>query len=160
MCVRKKAVAENLSTSKKVFIVHGHQELVREKCARLVGKLGLEPIILYEQPNQGRTIIEKLEQSSDVSYAIVLLTADDTGTAGKERENLKPRARQNVILELGYFCGSLGRNRVCALCEQGVEMPTDYLGVVYIPIDARGAWELLVAKEMKMAGLPVDLNRI
>lgn len=144
---------------RRVFIVHGHDEAVRESTARLVLRLGLEPTILHEQPSGGRTLIEKFEASSaGVRYAIVPLTGDDVG--GKGTENLKPRARQNVILELGFFFGALGRSRVCALYAEGVELPSDYAGIEYVQLDRSGAWQLLVAKEMKAAGLPVDLNDV
>src|SRR5918999_4506459 len=110
-------------------------------------------MILHEQPSRGQTLIEKFEQSTiGARYAIVLLTPDDLG--GKAGEGLRPRARQNVILELGFFLGKLGRSRVCALFMEGVELPSDYSGVVYVPVDSSGAWRLILAKEMKGAGLP------
>jgi hypothetical protein len=99
----------------KVFIVHGHDNAAKEMTARFLEKLGLEAIVLHEQPNSGRTLIEKLEHHSAVKFAIALLTPDDLGAAKAEAANLSPRARQNVILELGYFIGKLGRGRVCAL---------------------------------------------
>ncbi len=142
-----------------VFIVHGHDEAVRESTARLVSRLGLEPTILHEQPNRGQTVIEKFEKSSaGAHFAIILLTPDDFG--GKDGESPRPRARQNVILELGFFFGALGRSRVCVLYTEGVELPSDYNGIVYVPLDRNGAWKLTVAKEMKAAGLPIDLNDV
>lgn len=147
------------SPSNKVFVVHGHNEAVREKVARFLEKLSLEPIILHEQPNKGRTIIEKFTDYSDVSYAVVLLTADDIGgTVGTPVKQLSTRARQNVIFELGYFIGRLGRDKVCALHESGVEILSDYQGVVYLPLDSHDAWRLSLAKELKSAGLTVDMN--
>ncbi len=147
--------------SKKVFVVHGRDEATRQTVARLLERLGLEAIILHEQPSQGRTVIEKFERYSDVGYAVVLLTADDKGgPKGESPKGYKPRARQNVILELGFFLGKLGRNRVCPLHEENVELPSDYEGVVYVPRDAGGAWQTQLAKEMKSAGLDVDLNEL
>lgn len=125
--------------SKKVFIVHGRNTEAMQSSARLIERLGLQAIILHEQPNQGRTIIEKFETYSDeVAFAIVLLTADDIGSLEGEQDNLKPRARQNVILELGYFMGRLGRTRVCALYQSGVDLPSDIQGVAYVPMDDAG----------------------
>ncbi len=117
----------------KVFIVHGHNEAVKEKTARLITSVGLKPIILSEQPNRGKTIVEKFERNSDVGFAVILMTADDLGTAHSSAINnqLKPRARQNVILELGYFIGLLGREKVCVLIESGIETPSDIHGIVY-----------------------------
>jgi len=116
-------------------------------------------IILREQPNKGRTLIEKFEDYADVGFAIVLLTPDDKGGPKNcGASDLKPRARQNVVFELGYFIGRLGRNRVCALYLEGVEIPSDYSGVVYTKMDPSGAWRLEIAKELKAAGFSVDMN--
>jgi predicted nucleotide-binding protein len=143
-----------------VFIVHGHDDHTREATARFISKLGLEPIILHERANQGKTIIEKLEANADVAFAVVLLTPDDEGHAVGKPDNLQPRARQNVVLELGYFMGALRRHRVCALHKGNLELPSDVDGVVYVPMDDGDAWHLKLAKEMKVAGLDVDLNKI
>jgi predicted nucleotide-binding protein len=143
----------------KVFIVHGHDRTVLAEVARFLGKLDIESIILMEQPHGGRTLMEKLERNSDVAYAVVLCTADDFGRAEDEQE-LQQRPRQNVILELGYFIGSLGRGNLCVLREEGLDMPSDFHGVGYHVLDATGAWQLSLAREMKAAGLPVDLNKL
>ena len=142
-----------------VFIVHGHDVEAKESVARLIEKFGLNAIILHEQPNAGKTIIEKFEDHSNVGFAVVLLTLDDLGTCKDRPEQLNPRARQNVILELGYFMGKLGRSRVCALYKEGLELPSDYQGVLYVQIDANGAWRTALAKEIKSAGIEVDLNK-
>ncbi len=146
------------SDSRNVFLVHGHDEAATESVARFLEKLDLHPIILHEQPSQGRTVIEKFEAHADVGFAVVLLTPDDVGGLASGGE-LKPRARQNAILELGYFIGRLGRSRVCALYVEGVEIPSDFHGVVYVPYDAAGGWRLKLASEIRAAGLPVDMNR-
>lgn len=130
--------------SKRVFIVHGHDEGTKETVARYLAKLALSPIILHEQPNQGKTIIEKFETYSDVAFALVLLTPDDVGHPKDDPSKASPRARQNVVLELGFFMGSLGRSHVCVLYKEGVEIPSDYQGVTYVPLDA-GCWMRLEA---------------
>lgn len=142
-----------------VFLVHGHDDALREMAARFMEKLGLDVTILSERPSAGDTIIEKLERNASVEFAVVLMTGDDTGSK-KGAPTLNPRARQNVLLELGYFLGKLGRKRVCVLYEDGVELPSDYYGVVFIPIDTGGAWRFLLGKELRHAGLTVDLNRL
>jgi len=148
-------------SSNRVFIVHGHNDAFKEAVARLLGQLNLEAIILHEQPNKGRTIIEKFIDYSDVGFAVILLTADDRGgKVSDSPENYSERARQNVILELGFFLGRLGRDRVCALYENGVEIPSDYDGVLFIPFDEAGAWRLRMARELRAVGLNVDLNNI
>lgn len=162
--LREEAAAQRPPAPKnarRVFIVHGHDDALKNAVARVVDRLGLEPIILHEQPNKGRTIIEKFLAYSDVGFAIVLLTPDDTGgKTGIPPDTLRPRARQNVILELGFFLGRLGRDRVAALYDPSVEMPSDYSGVLFFPYDDQGVWALHLAKEMKAVGLPADLNKL
>lgn len=154
-----------MKSNKKVFIVHGQDNETKTIVARFVERCGLEPVILHEQDDRGRTIIEKFEQSSDVAFAVILLTPDDLGglrpaSGGTTLENAKPRARQNVILELGYFIGKLGRTGVCALKRGEVELPSDISGVVYTPYDgADEGWKIKLAREMRAAGLDVDLNK-
>jgi hypothetical protein len=138
--------------STKVFVVHGHDTATRDAVARFLYQLGLEAIILQEQPNKGRTIVEKFEEhASEVGYAVVLLTGDDVGEVkGTELAKLRPRARQNVVFELGYFFAKLGRGRVCALYEDGVELPSDVSGVLYVALGG-SAWHLPVARELRDA---------
>ncbi len=143
----------------RVFIVHGRDEAAKEAAARFIARLDLEPVILHEQPNAGRTIIEKLEGHLDVDFAVVLLSPDDVGGFAGDPPPLRNRARQNVVLELGLFIGALGRGRVCALHKGDLELPSDFDGVVYVPMDDAGGWRLLLAREMKQAGMNVDLNR-
>jgi len=143
----------------KIFIVHGHDEAVREKVARFLEKLGLKPIILDGQANAGKTIIEKFEHyASNAGFAVILLTDDDIGES-KNAESTKPRARQNVIFEYGYFVGKLGRDRTCQLYKNGLELPSDLHGVVYSSLDDRG-WKMDLAKELKAAGYKIDLNKL
>ena len=146
--------------SNRVFVVHGHDNEAKESVARFIATIGLEPIILHEQPNQGRTIIEKFEQNADVGFAVVLLTPDDVGAAADSPKDLKPRARQNVIMELGYFIGRLTRRNVCALYKHGVEIPSDFEGVVYIALDSAGAWKRSLAQELVEAGFAINLNAV
>lgn len=141
-----------------VFIIHGRDDGTKETVARFITQLQLNPIILHEQPNQSQTIIEKFEQHAEVAFAIALLTPDDTGGLAEEAPSHKPRARQNVIFEFGYFMGKLGRQRVCALKKENVETPSDYDGVLYIPFDESGAWKMKLVKELKNAGFEVDAN--
>ena len=143
-----------------VFVVHGHDEAAREGIARFLERLGLRAIALHEQANSGQHILEKLERHRDVDFAVVLLTPDDVGSSVREQKLLKPRARQNVILELGYFLGVLGRPRVCVLYKGKVELPSDYHGIVYISMDESGAWQLPLARELRNANFQIDLNKL
>lgn len=148
-----------LPMSNKVFIVHGHDGEARETVARFLGNIGFEPIILHEQANKGRTIIEKVEANADVGFAVVLLTPDDLGRAKGDTE-LEPRARQNVLLELGYFMARLGRDKVCALRKGEVSIPSDFAGVVWETMDDAGAWKQKLARELGAAGHTVDWNKV
>ena len=145
--------------SRKVFIVHGHDEAPREKVARFLEKLDFEPIILHERASGGRTVIEKIEAHGEVGFAIVLLTPDDEGC--QKGEIPKSRARQNVVLELGYFLGRLKRNRVCALkVGEDLEIPSDFGGVVYVTFDRSDGWKQELGKELQHAGFAIDWNKV
>jgi predicted nucleotide-binding protein len=160
--------------AKAIFLIHGQNDVMKENVAAAIESVcKLRPTILHEQPDGGKTIIEKLEHySAQVYFAVALLTADDRGGAekklppglsrkqammltksGRLRTELRPRARQNVILELGYFWGKLGRERVVILYEDGVELPSDALGILYKPLDAKGEWRTALAKELTSAGV-------
>lgn len=143
----------------RVFIVHGRDNLRRASVARFVERLGMTAVILAEQADQGRTIIEKFEDHGNgADYAIVLMTPDDFG--GMSGNDSQPRARQNVVLELGYFMGRLERRRVTALVVGDVERPSDVDGILYVRWDDNEEWHRLVARNMKGIGLDVDMNRL
>lgn len=148
-------------TFDEVFIVHGHDNEAKETVARFVEKSGIEATILHERTNRGKTIPEKFEEhAGKAGFAIILLTPDDVGKSKDETDEFKLRARQNVILELGYFWGKLGRDRLCVLYKEGIELPSDIHGIVYVPMNNPDEWQLKLAKEMKQAGLPIDLNKL
>ena len=117
-------------------------------------------MVLHEQPNEGRTIIEKFEDFAHVRFAVVLLTPDDTGRLQADAGEYRPRARQNVIFEFGYFIGKLGRERVCALVQGDLERPSDYDGVLYIQLDDSEGWKMRLVRELKSAGYDIDANRV
>lgn len=143
--------------SQRVFVVHGRDGEQREAVARFLQTIGLEPVILHEQANKGRTLITKFsEVAADIGFAVVLMTPDDTGGLRDDPQQ-KLRARQNVIFELGFFIGALGPARVAALIGQDVERPSDFDGVVYIPIEHD--WRLPLCKELRAAGYDIDLNK-
>lgn len=150
------ATTSPIISTNRVFIVHGHDGELKHAVARLVEKQGLGAIILSEQANKGKTIIEKFEENSDVSGAICLFTADDLGRA-KAASDEQPRARQNVVFEAGYFMGKLSRSRVVIIAESGVELPSDMQGIVYTN---KNNWEVDVLKELKAMGYAVDFNKL
>jgi len=137
--------------NQRVFIVHGHDLAMQQAVANFVRTIGLEPIILAEQVNGGKTVIEKFEKNADVGYAIILLSPDDLVGPSADA-----RARQNVILEWGYFIGRLGRAHVCALKRGNVELPSDIIGFVWVSFDENGGWKRSIVKELLEAGLRID----
>ena len=142
----------------KVFIVHGHDNAAKSETARFIEKMGLKAIILHEQVSSGKTIIEKIEEYSNVGFGIVLYTPCDLGAKKENSNKLQARARQNVIFEHGYLTAKLGRKNVCALIKNQVEIPNDLSGVVYTLMDADEGWQLKLAKELKAAGYDIDFN--
>lgn len=123
----------------RVFIVYGHDVEAREQLELLLRRLRLEPIVLQNLPGGGDTIIEKLEELTEADFACVLVTPDDEGRRKADAANggpMKPRARQNVVLELGMVLARLGRHRVAILLKgKEIERPSDIDGLIYIQFD-------------------------
>ena len=142
-----------------VFVIHGRDDGTKHTIARFLEKLDLKPVILNEEPNRGRTIIEKVEDYGLPSFAVAILTPDDVGALASDTHDMKQRARQNVIFEFGYFIGKIGREKVCAIIKEEPEIPSDYSGVVYISFDDAGAWEKSLFQELNAAELNVDPRR-
>lgn len=158
-----KVQKSGVKCSNRIFIVHGRCEEMKQAVARTLERIGLEPIILHEKPSKGRTIIEKFTDYSDVFFALILLSPDDVAyPKDHPTKNAKLRARQNVIFELGFFIGKLGRNRVLILYqeENNFEMPSNYSGVLYTPYDNSGRWQFDLVKELKACGYDVDSNKL
>ena len=140
-----------------VFIVYGHDTAARDNLELLLRRMGLKPIVLANLPAAGDTIIEKLErylgEHGNVGYACVLLTPDDQGHKAGQPEEIKYRARQNVVLELGMVLSRLGRPRVAILHKQSVELPSDIAGLIYIPFQERvDEVKTALFKELENAG--------
>jgi predicted nucleotide-binding protein len=180
------SIETRLKKSNKIFIVHGHDGKIKNEVEEFLRSLHLDPIILHKQASLGKTIIEKVEHYSDVGFAVIVLTGDDRASKYveyvlsdrpqnptkedlvAEREHtldrfemsLKPRARQNVIFEFGYFIGKLGRNKVVALCQEKVERPSDIDGLIYIPLDNKGEWKKELKKEIEAAGIQTDVEKL
>jgi predicted nucleotide-binding protein len=137
-----------------VFVVHGQNQTARDSVISFLKEVGLRGIVLHEQPNMGRHLLTKfIEETELITFAVVLMTDDDVG--GLSGATLKPRARQNVILELGYFLAHLGQRRVCALITPELETPSDFDGIVYIKMDEPGVWKKELRRELSAAGMPL-----
>jgi predicted nucleotide-binding protein len=139
----------------EVFIVHGHDEEMKIIAEEFILSLGLKPIIFHKAPNHSRTIIQKLNDLSDVNFVIILLSGDDYGFSRfTSNNNAKLRARQNVIFEMGYFLGKIGQNRTFTLFKssKNFEFPSDLAGVLYEPLDEEGDWKIKLIEELKLIG--------
>jgi predicted nucleotide-binding protein len=149
--------------SDRVFVVHGHDDGMEVAVARVLERLGLTPVVLHEQPDKGRTIVEKFTAYSDVGFAVVLLSPDDMAYPSiASPSDARPRARQNVIFELGYFVGKLGRENVVALVrkEDGdLEFPSDYSGVLYTSF-VEDSWQLKLVRELRESGYKVSADTL
>jgi predicted nucleotide-binding protein len=147
-----------LAFKPRIFIAHGHDLPARDKVVKLLERGGVQAIVLQEEPGASQAVLEKFEEYSDVHFAIALMTPDDLGAENREPLKLQPRARQNVIFELGYFLGKLGRRRVVALRREGgpeIEPPSNYGAVLSIAMDSGGGWQLALAKELRKVGIEI-----
>lgn len=139
----------------KVFIIHGHDALLKTEVQLLLNRAGVQSVVLHEMADRGRTIIEKLiDETKGAGYAIALLTPDDLTDSGQSR------ARQNVVLEIGYFLGKLGKERLRMIVKDNVEVPSDLQGILYEKHDVNSAWKMKLLKEMRAVGIFVDLTSV
>ncbi|QOR36154.1 nucleotide-binding protein [Clostridium sp. 'deep sea'] len=155
-CYKKKLAND------KVFIIHGHDGELKQEVARFIEKLGLKAVILHEQIKTGETIMERIEGYSNIGFAIALLSPDDkvlsSNLSGKSSETY--RARQNVIFEMGFFIGRIGRNRVFTIVKgENLEILSDFGGVVYYSYD-NDCWKLSLIKALNNVEYKVDANSL
>ncbi|MEB6276520.1 nucleotide-binding protein [Staphylococcus xylosus] len=141
------------NSKSSIFIIHGHDNEMKSEVARYIEKLKLTPIILQEHINNGDTIIEKFERlSNQASFAIALFSDDDD-------INGKKRARQNVVLEYGYFIAKLGRKNTMLLKKGEIEIPSDISGVLYEDYTTN-SWKTPLAQALKESGFNIDMNNV
>ena len=158
-------LVDHSASKNKVFIVHGHSHGMLRDVEAFVRKIGIEPVVLIDEPNKGQTVIEKFERNADVAFAIVLFSPDDLGRAVTDSPGSeKHRPRQNVVLELGFFIGKLGRNNTVLIVDETKsvewENPSDYAGVIPIHYSSGlSAWHLDLMKELRAAGITFDWNK-
>ena len=162
--IADKSLVQSAPFSKRVFVVHGHDQFLKTDVERFIHQIGLEPVVLHRQPDKGQTLIEKFEANSDVGYAFILLTPDEFAfTTDQEKlpdaERKKElRARPNVIFEFGFFVGKLGRQRVCCIYKEGVVLPSDLTGLIYKKVsDSIDPQAYSIIQELKAAGYKVQI---
>lgn len=157
--VSKKEKTMEKTSIPKVFAITGKDEKKKAAVASFLTNLGVEPVIPQEENGHKTNLVEKLGKTSEVAFAIILLVGDEVGYPKEKPEESRPRANQKVIFELGFLMGRLPQNQVCALYEEGLDLPAEYQGNVFIPFDGGGIWKLLTARAMKMAHVDIDMNK-
>jgi len=138
-----------------VHIIHGKDEAMKQTVAKTLEVLRLEPVILHEQPNQGRNLLGEFSEYSDVVFAVVLLSPDDASAPA-------PKASPNVVLELGFFLGKLGPKRVLPIYREtkNFDLPPNIAGADYVKFDVEGTWKFKLAKALQDSGFAVELKKI
>lgn len=164
-CLERKnnEIVADTPLKNNIFIVFGHDEAMKDAVCSFLRSLQINPVVLNEEPNGGRTLIEKFEENTlHINYAIILMSDNDDIGCEFDKQDYKPRARQNVILELGYFVGKLGRrNHICVLKKDSVEEPSDILGIVYTKYkEGSNEWKLKLADELIAAHFDIDKGLI
>lgn len=158
----EKLFDKNNPISKEVFIVHGRDKIMRDHIKSFFFEVGFKPIILSQETSNGDTVIEKFEKYADMAaFAAILLSPDDEGGL-RGQNSLRPRARQNVILELGFFIGKLGRSKVMLFCPQtsDLEIPSDISGYCFIPYDKNKKWKIIAAQNISSLGYNININDV
>jgi predicted nucleotide-binding protein len=151
----KKVDAEN----RNVFVVHGRDHAIRDDVQRVLHSLSIPTIVLEKEGDAGQTVIEKFErEAARCEYALVICSPDDEGrlrpkTRKPTTDGLQARARQNVVLELGYFLARLGRRNVFMLHTGNIDQPSDLAGVIYQP---GSNWQQKLVRELREAGFNIN----
>ncbi len=144
---------------KKVFIVCRKDEEAKQTVARFIEELGLEVIIIDEQPSGAKTRIEMLETySEDVGFTVVLLTPDSIDKSKTGLTKCNSRSSQDVILQLGFMMGKHGRNQICFLSRGEFDLPPSLDGVNPVMMDYNNGWKFDLLQEMKISGMFFDTN--
>ena len=159
-----KASVKKLDSKTKIFVVHGHDQTALEQLELVLRRLGLDPYILQNNDGQSKTLIEALEKHiyEEAAFGIILMTPDDYGyPKEKTNEERQPRARQNVILEMGMIMASLGRDKTVILKKGNLESPSDVNGIIYLEFnDHIKEIAVKLANRMKTAGIDIQENLI
>ena len=160
--VRRPTVVKSVeNTASRVFIIHGQNGVERKTVAGLKSRLDLEPVILHDGDNDDNgTVIERLERRGPDDFAVFLLSIDDLRQPPMGSDGGQSGRFQNILLDLGFFLGALGKERVRVLHKEDIGPALRYYGIGSIPLDDSDVWELLLAREMKRAGVEIDMNKI
>jgi hypothetical protein len=133
-------------TSNNMFLVYADGNPFKRELTDFLSRIGINVVPIPGNPGQQNRLMEKLEQNPDVGYAVVLLNPAAKGIT------------HDVVFELGILVGRLGRDKVCGLVMEKVDILGNYSGISYVPHDAAGAWKFMMIKQLKAAGFNVDAN--
>jgi predicted nucleotide-binding protein len=157
---------EPTRTARKVLLAHGRDERWKQAVEHLLEQAGTHELtILDERPEERARLFERDEEQQPAAtrYAIVLLTADDIGAQrldSTEEPYFTPRARQEVVFEMGFLVAALSPGRVCVLYEEGVELPCELDGISHVRLDLAGTWQPKLLMKLRRAGFDYDMNRL
>ena len=156
------ATTSSGDAKQSVFLAYGHNESVKLAVGDFLRQNGLRVLELGRVAQHGDSILGSVERYIPrARFAVVLFTADDEGYALRDgRAKSCKRARQNVVFELGYLLAKLGKRRVRVLVEEGVEIPTNYSGMLYIPLDPDRAWRTSLVRELRLSGINLNLKNV
>ena len=148
---------------RRVFVVCGTDGEMKQAVTNALTKLRLVPVVMCEEPSQGRKIVERFQDYADVGLAVVLLSPDDSVYVKDEPPTKrKLRPRQDVVFELGFLLGKLGKGNVLVFFREcsNFEIPTDFEGIKVTAFDDRDSWKLALIRELTNCGYNVDTDRI
>jgi len=151
------------SAKRRVIVVCGTDDDMKKALTHALSKLWLIPVLLCEEPSHGRKLMERYTDYADVGFAVVLLSPDDFGYAkNAESTTRKLRPRQEVVFELGFLLGKLGRGNVLVFFKEclNFEVPTDFEGMKTVAFDQLDSWKLALIRELGNSGYSVDADRI
>ncbi len=154
------------SAKRRVLVISGTDDAMKQALTKALGKLLLVPVMLCEEPGHGRKIVERFTADYvDVGLAVVLLSPDDyvfSKTEESSKRRLKPR--QDVIFELGYLLGKLGKEKVLVLFRESekneFEVRLDFEGINSAPFDSLDSWKLALLRALADNGYNVEGDRI
>ncbi len=151
------------NVNRRVFVISGSDEEMKKAVTKALTKLWLTPIVLCEEPGHGKKIVDQSADYADVNFVVVLLSPDEYAYAKTdEHSKRKLRPQQDVIFELGFVLGKLGKDKVMVLFRESdtFEVPTIFASLKVTAFDDRDSWKLALLRELASSGYVVDGDRI
>ncbi len=156
-------ISASASTPRRIIVVSGTDEVMKQALTKALTKLWLAPVVMQEEPSQGRKIVEHFQDYADVGFAVVLLSPDDyTYPKAEAATKRKLSPQQDVIFLLGFLLGKLGKSKVLVFYKESADfaVPLDFEGVKFTAFDDRDSWKLALIRELTNCVYSVDADRI